>query len=258
MVSRNLKFENDLRNALASKNFEVYYQPQMDLKTGKITGVEGLARWNRPDGMLVTPERFIPFSEETGLIFGIDRIIMEKAFCQISKLVNTGLFPLKLSLNCSAKILHLKKLPDIITASLAAFNLDPEWFELEITESSIMENFKESLDVIFRLRETGISLSLDDFGTGYSSLAQLKNLPVDTLKIDRSFIEELTGNMADAHVIEAVVSMSQKFGVRVIAEGVETEEQLAFLKSTGCDIAQGYYISRPLPFAGLKLFLGLD
>jgi len=257
-VVRNLKLENDIRRALVEKSFEVHYQPQMDLRTEKIIGVEGLVRWKNFDGLLMEPDGFIPFSEENGLIFQIDRIVMEKAFCEISGLISTGEFPLKLSLNCSAKILHLKNLPEIIAESLSAFHLSPEWFELEITETTIMKNYKESIDVICRLKETGISIALDDFGTGYSSLAQLKNLPIDSLKIDRSFIDELSKNRSDEHIIEAIVSLSQKFGIKVIAEGVETEEQINFLKSSGCDIVQGYYISKPLSFNNLKLFLGLD
>ncbi len=257
-VTRNLKLENDLRQALVEKSFEVHYQPQMDLKSEKIVSAEGLVRWKSLDGLMMHPDGFIPFSENNGLIFEIDRIVMDKAFQQISELINTGMFPLKLALNCSARVLHLKKLPDIIAASLSAYNLSPEWFELEITETAIMKDYKESLDVIFRLKEIGISISLDDFGTGYSSLGQLKNLPIDSLKIDRSFVEEIINNRDNGHIIEAIVSLSQKFGVRVIAEGVETEEQLYFLKTAGCDIVQGYFISRPLPFNELKTFLGVS
>ncbi len=256
-VTRKLTLENELRIALKEKDFEVYYQPQMDLKTGKITGVEGLARWSNSHGVIMPPDGFIPFSEEAGLIFEIDRIIMEKALVEIGELINSGKYPLKLSLNCSAKVLHLKRLPNIITGYLSKFNFAPDWFELEITESSIMENYKDSLESIHRLRDTGIAISLDDFGTGYSSLSQLKNLPINSLKIDRSFIEEVSTGSTDAHIIEAVVSLSQKFGITVIAEGVETEEQLQFLKNAGCDVVQGYYISRPLPFDRLKSFLGV-
>jgi len=256
-VTRKLALENELRNALEEKDFEVYYQPQMDLKTGRITGVEGLARWNNSHGVVMPPDGFIPFSEEAGLIFEIDRIVMEKALVEIGALINSGVYPLKLSLNCSAKVLHLKRLPNIITGYLSKFNFAPEWFELEITESSIMKNYKDSLEIIYKLRDAGISISLDDFGTGYSSLSQLKNLPVDSLKIDRSFLEDVCSNKSDAHIIEAVISLSQKFGIKVIAEGVETGEQLQFLKNAGCDIVQGYYLSRPIPFGELKSFLGV-
>ena len=256
-VTRNLKLENDLRKALVEKSFEVHYQPQMDLKSEKIVSAEGLVRWKNLEGIMMHPDRFIPFSEKNGLIFEIDRIVMDKAFQEISGLINAGMFPFKLALNCSARILHLKKMPEIIAASLEAFNLSPEWFELEITETAIMKNYGESLDVIFRLKEIGISISLDDFGTGYSSLGQLKNLPIDSLKIDRSFVEEISKNRDNGHIIEAIVSLSQKFGVKVIAEGVETEDQLSFLKTAGCDIAQGYLISKPLPFNELKTFLGV-
>lgn len=257
-VARNLKLENDLRSALLDKTFEVHYQPQLDLQAGKITGVEGLVRWNSLDGILMHPEGFIPFSEESGLIFEIDRIVMEKAFREIGALISGSRYPLKLALNCSAKVLHLKKFTNILTASLAAYNMNPEFFELEITESSIMKNYHESIDVIQRLKESGISISLDDFGTGYSSLAQLKNLPIDSLKIDRSFIEVLSKSSRDSYMIEAIVSLSQKFGIKVIAEGVETADQMEFLKKAGCDFVQGYYISEPLPFAELKKFLGVE
>ncbi len=257
-VSRNLTLENELRHALSEKEFEVWYQPQMDIKTGRIVGVEGLARWSNSHGVIMPPDGFIPFSEETGLIFEIDRIVMEKALVDIGGLINTGAYPLKLSLNCSAKVLHLKRLPNIINGYLSKYNFAPEWFELEITETSIMENYIDSIESIHKLRDTGISISLDDFGTGYSSLAQLKNLPINTIKIDRSFIEEINTGNGDAHIVEAVVSLSRKFGVTVIAEGVENEEQLAFLKNAGCDIAQGYYISRPVPFDKLKAFLGVE
>lgn len=256
-VTRNVELENELRRALKEKDFEVYYQPQMDLKTGRIIGVEGLARWSNSHGVIMPPDGFIPFSEEAGLIFDIDRIIMEKALIEIGGLINSGLYPLKLSLNCSAKVLHLKRLANIITGYLARYNFDPEWFELEITESSIMENFKDSFESINKLRDTGIAIALDDFGTGYSSLSQLKNLPINSIKIDRSFVEEVIKNKTDGHIIEAVISLSQKFGVKVIAEGVETEEQMQFLKNAGCDIVQGYYISRPIPFDQLKSFLNV-
>ena len=237
-VTRKLTLENELRSALEEKDFEVYYQPQMDIKTGRITGVEGLARWNNSHGVIMPPDGFIPFSEEAGLIFEIDRIVMEKALSEIGGLIDSGLFPLKLSLNCSAKVLHLKRLPNIISGYLTKFNFPPELFELEITESSIMKNYKDNLEIIYKLRDAGISISLDDFGTGYSSLAQLKNLPVDSLKIDRSFLEDVCSNKSDAHIIEAVISLSQKFGIKVIAEGVETGEQLQFLKNAGCEIGR--------------------
>lgn len=257
-VTRNLTLENELRNALVEKEFEVWYQPQMDIKTGRIIGVEGLARWSNSHGVIMPPDGFIPFSEEAGLIFDIDRIVMEKALVDIGGLINSGAYPLKLSLNCSAKVLHLKRLPNIINGYLSKYNFAPEWFELEITETSIMENYIDSIESIHKLRDTGISISLDDFGTGYSSLSQLKNLPINTIKIDRSFIEEINTGSADAHIVEAVVSLSKKFGITVIAEGVENEEQFAFIKNTGCDIAQGYYISRPVPFDKLKAFLAVE
>lgn len=257
-VARNLRLENELRNSLIDKNFDVHYQPQMDLRTGEIVGVEGLARWNNLNGLMLPPDGFIPFSEEAGLIFDIDRVIMEKALVEIGALITERACPIKLALNCSAKVLHLKRLPNIIAGYLAKFNFNPEWFELEITESSIMKNYKESIEIIHRVKETGISISLDDFGTGYSSLSQLKNIPIDSIKIDRSFIEEIEKNINNAHIIEAVVTLSRKFGIKVIAEGVETEEQLSFVREAGCDIVQGFYISRPIPAGSLRTYLGLS
>jgi len=256
-VARKLKIENELRQAINDTNFEVYYQPKMDIKSGSIMGMEGLVRWKHAQG-IISPAEFIPLAEEIGLISEIDRIVMHKAFREVGELINSGLVSMKLALNCSAKSLHYKGLPDIISSALSKYNLKPEWFELEITETSIMRDIEASRAILYMLLETGISVTLDDFGTGYSSLSQLKNLPIHTLKIDASFIREIENNRNDAHITESIIAMSRRVGIEVVAEGVEKESQLEFLKNAGCDIAQGYLISRPIPMKDLKVFIGVS
>ncbi|HPR37907.1 MAG TPA: EAL domain-containing protein [Spirochaetota bacterium] len=256
-VARKLKIENELRQAINDTNFEVYYQPKMDIKSGSIMGMEGLVRWKHAQG-IISPAEFIPLAEEIGLISEIDRIVMHKAFREVSELINSGMVSMKLALNCSAKSLHYKGLPDIISSALSKYNFKPEWFELEITETSIMRDIEASRAILYMLLETGISITLDDFGTGYSSLSQLKNLPIHTLKIDASFIREIENNRNDAHITESIIAMSRRVGIEVVAEGVEKETQLEFLKNAGCDIAQGYLISRPIPMKDYKVFIGIS
>jgi len=256
-VARKLKIENELRQAINDSNFEVYYQPKMDIKSGNIMGMEGLVRWKHAQG-IISPAEFIPLAEEIGLISEIDRIVMHKAFREVGELINSGMVSMKLALNCSAKSLHYKGLPDIISSALSKYNLRPEWFELEITETSIMRDIEASRAILYMLLETGISVTLDDFGTGYSSLSQLKNLPIHTLKIDASFIREIENNRNDAHITESIIAMSRRVGIEVVAEGVEKESQLEFLKNAGCDIAQGYLISRPIPMKDYRVFIGVS
>jgi diguanylate cyclase (GGDEF)-like protein/PAS domain S-box-containing protein len=253
-VAKRLKLENELRRAIELVEFEVHYQPKMEIKTGSIAGMEGLVRW-RHDGLLISPDDFIPLAEETGLIIEMDKIVMDIAFSEMGRLINTSMLSLKLALNCSARALHMKELPDMISSALVKHDIKPEWFELEITETSLMKNYDESIEILNRLLEIGISISLDDFGTGYSSLAQLKNLPISSLKIDRSFIWEMEKSRSDTHITESIIAMSKKVGVEVIAEGVEKKEHLNILEKAGCDLAQGYYISKPLSFPDFKNYL---
>ncbi len=253
-VARRLRLENELRQALEVTEFEVFYQPKFDIRTGLIAGMEGLVRW-RHNGGLISPDDFIPLAEETGLIIEIDKIVMDIAFRETGPVINSGQTPLKLSLNCSAKALYMKELPAIISDALNKHNISPGCFELEITETSLMKNIRESMPVLYSLLETGISIALDDFGTGYSSLSHLKNLPINSLKIDRSFIWEMEKNESDSHITESIIALSKKVGVEVVAEGVEKGEQLQILKKAGCDFAQGYYISRPLPLGEFISYL---
>lgn len=256
-VARKLRIENELRQAINESNFEVYYQPKMDIRSGNIMGMEGLVRWKHVQGM-ISPAEFIPLAEEIGLISEIDRIVMHKALREVGELINSGMVSLRLALNCSAKSLHYRGLPDVISSALSKYNIRPEWFELEITETSIMRDIEASRAILYMLLETGIAITLDDFGTGYSSLSQLKNLPIHSLKIDRSFIREVENNRNDAHITESIIAMSRRVGIEVVAEGVEKETQLEFLRNAGCDIAQGYLISKPVPMKELKVFIGVS
>lgn len=242
--------------AIKENNFELHYQPKLDFKTGKIIGVEGLVRMKEKQN-LVNPVEFIPLAEETGLIIEIDRIVMDIGFNEISILFEELGISLNLALNCSTKALYLKTFPDALFWSLENYLVKPENFELEVTETTIMKNYNESLQMLFHLRNMGIKISLDDFGTGYSSLAQMRNLPINCIKIDRSFICDLEKNRNNAFILELIISLSRKIGITTVAEGIENENQFNFLKEAGCDIAQGYYISKPLPLDELKKFLTL-
>ncbi len=256
-VARKLKLENELRLAISESNFEVYYQPKMDIRNGTVTGMEGLVRWKHTNG-IINPGDFIPLAEEIGIINEIDRIVKQKAFTEVGELNHSRQVPHRLALNCSAKSLNFKGLPDIISSALSKYNFKPEWFELEITETSIMRDIAASRAILYMLLETGICVTLDDFGTGYSSLSQLKNLPIHALKIDRSFIWELDQNRSDAHITESIIALSHSIGVEVVAEGVENSAQLDFLRNAGCDLAQGYFISRPLPITDFIAFTGIS
>ncbi|HRU65025.1 MAG TPA: EAL domain-containing protein [Spirochaetota bacterium] len=256
-VERKFRIENELRKAIDDGGFEVFFQPKIDLKSGAIVGVEGLARWFHPQG-IISPSDFIPLAEEIGLISEIDRIVLYSALDKISSLNKTLSYNLKLSLNCSAKLLHFRGLPEIISDALLKYDFSPECFELEITENSLMRDLNSSRAMINRLFELGISIALDDFGTGLSSLAQLKNLPISSMKIDGTFIRDIDASPGDEHIVKAIIELSRKIGIESVAEGVEKESQLQFLKNAGCDIAQGFFICKPLPMEELRAFLGLS
>lgn len=254
-VAKRLNLETELRMAITMDQFEVHYQPKYNCVKGRIDGVEGLARW-RKDGKLVSPLGFIPLAEETGLIIPLDRIILEKACREMAEL-NTGReVPVKLALNSSAKALLKKKFPDELKTVLDKTGMKPEWFELEITETEMMKDLDATLDVIKRTAALGISIALDDFGTGYSSLSQLSRIPVNTLKIDRSFVIKIEDPDTRVAMVDTINKMAKDLKLKVVAEGVETGAQLTYLENIGCDMIQGYLISKPLPYADLLTFLG--
>lgn len=244
-----LAFESSLRRALEREEFELHYQPQVDLLTGRIVGAEALLRWNHPEQGVVSPARFIPVLEQTGMIFAVGVWVMETACKQTREWRDRGLVPdLRISVNLSAKQFAQRDLGEIISGILERTGLDPDALELEVTESLLMEDTEESNLKLRQLKaDRGVRVSIDDFGIGYSSLAYLKRFPLDVLKIDRSFVRDLTVDPDDAAIVSAIVALARNLRLKVIAEGVETAAQLEYLRRQSCDEAQGYYFSRPLP-----------
>jgi EAL domain-containing protein (putative c-di-GMP-specific phosphodiesterase class I) len=249
-----LTLEASLRRALERSEFTLHYQAKLDLNTRKITGVEALLRWQNPDLGMVSPTRFIPIAEETGLIVPIGMWVLQTACAQNVAWQREGLPPLCMAVNLSARQFANETVIEDITAALEESGMKPELLELELTESMVMQNTERAIKILGALKRMGVRIALDDFGVGYSSLAQIKRYPIDTLKVDRSFIHGLTENPGDKAITEAIISMGKTLSLTVIAEGVETQEQAAFLREHACDEMQGYYFNKPIPgdeFAGL-------
>ena len=245
MLAR-MRVETDLRRALAQGELRLYYQPKFALESGRIIGAEALVRWAHPVRGLVQPCEFIPLAEATGLVVQIGAWVLDAACAQAQQWCQAGLPPLRLAVNVSARE-FTSALPERVAHTLQRYGLTPQWLELEITESTLMDNIERVIGIMERITAQGISLSLDDFGTGYSSLSYLKRFPIDTLKIDRSFTSGVPDDANDCAIVSTIISMALQLKHKVIAEGVETVEQLQFLKSAGCDEVQGYLFSRPLP-----------
>ena len=241
-----LAMEAGLRRALEKGELLLHYQPKVDIATGRIIGAEALVRWNHPERGMVPPGEFIPIAEETGLIVSIGEWVLEQACSQACIWQQRGFPPVKLAVNISARQIT-SKLPGSIGELLDKHRLTPAWLELELTESMLMNNTESVIAMMDELHAMGIALSLDDFGTGFSSLSYLKRFPIDTLKIDRSFITGTPDDADDCAIAGAIAGMAKQLRLKVIAEGVENAAQLAFLKSLGCDEIQGYIFSRPLP-----------
>jgi diguanylate cyclase (GGDEF)-like protein/PAS domain S-box-containing protein len=244
---RRLSLESSLRKAIERREFTIYYQPQMDLATNKITGMEALVRWQHPEMGLVSPAEFIPLAEDTGLIVPLDEWVLRAACLQNKAWQEAGLPPLRVSSNLSARMFRQPGLPEMVAGVLDETGLDPDYLDLELTESSVMSNTEEAIETLRALRALGVHVSIDDFGTGYSSLNYLKRFPADCLKIDQSFVRDAATEPSDAAIVRAVITLARSLDLKVIAEGVETEEQLRFLRLLGCDEMQGYLLSRPLP-----------
>jgi diguanylate cyclase (GGDEF)-like protein/PAS domain S-box-containing protein len=242
-----LNLEGGLRRALERDEFLLYYQPKAGVETGEITGVEALLRWRHPERGLVMPDEFIPVLEETGLIVPVGEWVLNAACRQINEWARAGLGPMPVAINLSARQFLARELGPAIRRILDAHGVDPALIELEITESSLMVNPEEAARTLEYLKSLGVRISIDDFGTGYSSLGYLKRFPLDSLKVDRSFVRDVTTDPDDATITRAVITMAHSLGLKVIAEGVETEAQLAFLVENGCDQIQGYYLARPQP-----------
>jgi EAL domain-containing protein (putative c-di-GMP-specific phosphodiesterase class I) len=242
-----LNLENNLRRALERSEFLLHYQPKASLATREITGFEALLRWTAGGQKLVSPAEFVPLLEDTGLIVPVGEWVIEAACRQLVAWREAGVRMVPVAINLSARQFREKNLAEVVERILRAHAVDPRLLEIEITESSLMANTDEAVRTLGHLKSLGLRLSVDDFGTGYSSLAYLKRFPLDSLKIDRSFVNDVTTSVDDANITRAIIGMSRNLGLKVVAEGVETEAQLAFLLAAGCGEMQGYYFSRPLP-----------
>ncbi len=242
-----LNLEGGLRRALDRDEFLLYYQPKAGVATGEITGFEALLRWRHPERGLVMPDEFIPVLEETGLIVPVGEWVLNAACRQINAWSQAGLGDIPVAINLSARQFLARELGPTIRRILDEHRIDPALIEFEITESSLMVDPEEATRTLEYLKSLGVRISIDDFGTGYSSLGYLKRFPLDALKVDRSFVRDVTTDLDDATITRAVITMAHSLGLKVIAEGVETEAQLAFLVENGCDQIQGYYLARPQP-----------
>ena len=255
--ARSLKrfaLENSLGRALQRRQFTLHYEPQVQTGSWQITGAEALIRWEHPQLGLIPPADFIPFAEKRGLIITIGEWVLRAACLQLKKWHATGFPKLNLAINVSARQFQEPASVDTIVEILQETGLNPECLELELTESSFMTNAEGVIKSLGKLKDIGVKLAIDDFGTGFSSLEYLRRLPLDTLKIDQSFVRD-TVNLDGAALVSSIVALAQKLRLRVVAEGVETQEQLRFLQRLGCDNMQGYLFSRPLPGEEFKTML---
>jgi len=249
-----LKLENELRRAIADREFELYFQPQIDLATNAMVGVEALIRWNHPEEGIVSPSKFITAAEENGLITVIGDWVLSEACKQIKQLHSIGFTNLRVSVNLSSRQFLQQDLADRVAKVLQESDLEAEYLELEITEGMTMD-VERSIDTLRRLNELGVRISIDDFGTGYSSLNCLKKFPIHKLKIDRSFVRDLMEDPNDAAIVSTIISMAHHLGLTVIAEGVETQEQLSYLNNNKCNEIQGYIFCPPVPRDELRNIL---
>ena len=241
-----LDLESDLRRVLDRGELLVHYQPQVDLRTGRIVGAEALLRWEHPEKGLISPAEFIPLAEETGLIEPIGRWVLAVACLQNTIWLKSGFPPIRIAVNISSYQFRQKKIVETVGKVLRNSALDPNSLELEITEGTIMQDAASTIHLLKEFKNMGLRLAVDDFGTGYSSLNYLKRFPLDVLKIDRSFIKDVMTDSDDAVITKAIIAMAHSLNLEVIAEGIETEEQLGFLRENECDVFQGYYFSRPV------------
>ena len=249
------ELEAALRRAIDNGEFELHYQPKVLLATGRVAGVEALLRWRRPDQGMVSPAEFIPALEESGLIVRVGHWVVDTACRQIGEWLRSGIGPLQVSVNVSGRQFIEGDLEGVVLQALAQHRVPAGLLELELTESSLMANTERTVAMLGTLRGHGVEVSIDDFGTGYSSLAYLRRFPVDKLKIDIAFIRHLTESADDAAIVLAIIRMAHSLKLQVIAEGVETAAQLAYLRHHRCDQIQGYHFSRPLPLAELEALM---
>lgn len=252
------RIEARLRDAIGQNSLQLYYQPKVTFSNGQMScnSAEALMRWIENDRVVFMPDQFIPIAEQTDLICDLGYWVINTACEQMAFWAKAGRGHLKVAINLSPRQLRDEKLYDFLLAKITLFNIDPQMLELEITEYAVIENIEQSIRTLDKLKTLGVSIAMDDFGTGYSSLSYLKQLPIDVLKIDRSFIQKLPGDLDDVAIVTAIFSMAKALNLAVVAEGVENQEQLDFLMLQRCDIAQGYFFSPPLNHAGFTDWLG--
>ncbi len=248
LAQERLLMEQELREAIKSEQFELYYQPQIDARSQEIVGVEALIRWNHPSRGVVLPFKFIPLSEETGMIIPIGEWVLNTACQQAKRWVDKGI-NIRMGVNLSVKQLQLESFPALVASALEASGLPPEQLDLEVTESMAISDLKNTISVLEQIRELGVLTSMDDFGTGYSSLSYLQQLPLCTMKIDRAFIKDIDDEGNNAEIAKTIIDLSRNLGLHVIAEGIETRSQFEQLLMHGCDEIQGFYFSKPLTAA---------
>lgn len=254
-ILHQIKMEVQLGQAIKKEEFEVYYQPMVEIKTGKIIGAEALIRWNHPEKGVISPSEFISIAEETGQIVTIGYWVLQTACKQNKAWQDLGINPIVISVNLSLKQLQKEDCVSVISNMLQETGLSPKYLELELTESNIIDGTHENIQKIRNLKEIGLRISLDDFGTGYSSLSYLKIFPIDTLKIDSSFIKDIATENVEEKICKAIITMAHSMNLKVVAEGVEDIQQMEILKINGCDVIQGYYFSRPVPAKELDKML---
>jgi len=250
-----LRIEGDLRNALERKELLLYYQPQVDLRTGRMVGMEALIRWKHPQLGMISPTRFINLAEETGLIVQMGAWVMHTACEQNKTWQRMGLGYLRMSVNLSTRQFFQQNLVQQVAKVLEDTGLAPHYLEIELTESLVMTDVELAVGILNDLKSIGVQLSIDDFGTGYSSLAYLKSFPIDALKIDQSFVRDITVDQDDAAIVASIISLAHNLRLQVIAEGVETQEQLSYLQRHRCDEMQGFYFSEPVAAADIEILL---
>jgi diguanylate cyclase len=247
-----LDLENDLRRALPMNQFEVHYQPKSDVASGRVNSVEALLRWRHPTRGLVSPAEFIPLAEENGLILSIGEWVLREACRQARGWQRMGLPFLRVAVNVSPVQFRQSNFLQAVRTALLDFDLEPQYLEIELTETTVMDNAEGSVQILEELSRMGVVVSIDDFGTGYSSMSYLRRFPIDKLKIDRSFISDLTTNSADSSIVQAIISLAHSLRLKVVAEGVETAEQLERLREMGCDQYQGFFRSAAVPAAEIE------
>lgn len=254
-VSERLSIRNELQRAIENENFEIYYQPQVSARTGRVVGIEALLRWNHPTKGVVSPALFIPIAEDTGQIVQLGSWVLDTACSQLKELERCGVQDICVAVNISPVQFQRGNFVETVKAVLAKYDVTPSRLELEVTETVLLNNTEKAIVTLNQLKDVGVAIAIDDFGTGFSSLNYLKRLPIDKVKIDRSFVQEIISDRHDAAITQGIISMAHHLRLKVIAEGVETDSQVAFLKRSHCDEFQGFFFGRPMPLPEIRSYL---